>query len=716
MKVKRSLFVTGLVLAVALLAVLSPLSALAISRSVSQRVMKSVVQILAADEGRGGKLTVKWSGSGTMISEDGLILTNCHVALPRAMEDDPQYDYDVLVIVMKPKANKPAQPTYLAEVVQYDPDLDLAVLRVTQTLDGEPVDPTELTLPYLLLGDSDELQVDDPLTIFGYSGLEDTAIVTTSVSISGFVEEAGIEGSAWVEIDPAVGGDASGGAAVNDAGELVGVPTGGAGEGEAGSINLLRPINLALALIKAAKRGLGPQPTPTPGPTELPTGKPSISRLIFAPAVDEASQPVTVVNSFPSGTERIYFLFDYKNFQDGIPWRAEALRNGNLEAEWPEANWNGGPSGAWWLSISNKPLKDGKYEFIFYYNDKKLGSASVEVGGEEEGLPSFSNILFSGGGAEGYFLPAGISEIKATFDYANMTSATKWSYIWYNQGTEIARGNGKSLTKASGTSSITLSNQGKELEGGTYRLELYIAGKLATTSDCVIQVKSEEEFFGPITFAEGVDKKDNPVKPGTSFKSGITKLYAFFDYQGMQDGWEWTRRWSIDGEIVVDSSDSWTSGESGNFWVNVYSDDGLPDGEYNLDLLVEGQLVQSATCTIGKSGKPTPKPTTTPVPDGVELYGRIMNADTGRGIPGAVFIVLKPGITVDEFQWTDEEVYTFAEADQRGNYELPDPLVRGESYSMIVAAKGYIPVAEDGVYIAEDADSPFQLDITLQKQ
>jgi hypothetical protein len=77
--------------------------------------------------------------------------------------------------------------------------------------------------------------------------------------------------------------------------------------------------------------------------------------------------------------------------------------------------------------------------------------------------------------------------------------------------------------------------------------------------------------------------------------------------------------------------------------------------------------------------------------------------------------VLRPGITVDEFQWTEEEVFTYAETDNKGNYVLPDMLVRGETYSMIVAAEGYDPIMEDGINIPEEIESPFVLDLTLQK-
>jgi hypothetical protein len=99
----------------------------------------------------------------------------------------------------------------------------------------------------------------------------------------------------------------------------------------------------------------------------------------------------------------------------------------------------------------------------------------------------------------------------------------------------------------------------------------------------------------------------------------------------------------------------------------------------------------------------------------VEIRGRITDADSGQGIPGATIIVLQPGVTVDSFQWIEEEVYTWAKADRTGSYELPRPLARGISYSIIVGAKGYRPLAEDSVTIPQSIASPWDWTFVLQK-
>lgn len=749
MNKKRILFLAGPILAlILLLGSLQASPVQALDRDVVQRVMKSVVQIYAVEE-VDGDLMSKWSGSGTIISQDGLILTNCHVALPRAMWDYPEFDYDFLAVLITIRSDEPPEPLYLAEVVQYDPNLDLAVIQVSHTLDGNPVDPDELDLPYLDLADSDEVEIGDPLTIMGYPGIGGETITLTSGNVSGFSRERGVEGRAWIKTDATIAGGNSGGTGVNEDGDLVGVPTeggyGGAGLDEfvdcryiadtngdgvvdendtcipmGGFINALRPVKLAKPLIEAARRGLGPQPTPTPKPQPEPEGDAQVGRLIFTPAVNDYDQPVTVVSSFPSGTPEFYLVFDYANFQDGVVWQPELYVDGELiPGLWAPTGWDGGSSGTWWISIYNdEGLMDAEYEFVLNYDNEAIGSASVEVGGPPSDDPAFWYITFYGDGEEGFTFPAGIELVEAEFEFDEMTPDTEWSYVWYYQGEEDYSGEGTSFSSTSGTGFVSLeAPQG--FDAGNYRLELYIEGDLAASSDFFVGGESGDgdggggDFFDPITFAEGADRNDDPVGVGTSFESGITELYAFFDYEDMQDNWGWTRRWSIDGEVVLEIPDTWDGGESGNYWISVYSDDGLPDGEYQLDLLVEGSVDQTGVCTIGDVSGPRPTPTPT---DGVEIYGVIVDADTGRGIPGALFLVLQPGITAQEFQWTEDEVYAMGEADRDGYYELSVPLERGESYTFIVGARGYNIIAEDGITIPTDLESPYELNIELQQQ
>lgn len=735
----------GVLVAVFVAAVVSLLAAPvveALDRATTQQVMKSVVQFIAVDEGRRGVLTPKWTGSGTIISADGLILTNCHVAYPSAMYGDPDFDYDLLIVAITVRSDEPPQPTYIAEVVQFSPELDLAVVRVTTTIDGTPVDAASLNLPYIPLGESDLLEIGDTVSILGYPGIGGETITFTSGNVSGFSSAQGVQGRAWIKTDATVAGGNSGGTAVDAQGLLVGVPTKfGAGddlqldcrqysdtnndgridENDAcipmgGFINALRPVKLALPLIEAAQRGLQAQPTPVVEPTQpLAAGSPSVSRLVFAPAVNDKDQPWSLVQSFPNGTEDIYLLFDYDNFEDGAEWQPVLAYEGEVYDDvWAPSSWTGGRSGTSWVSIHNEPLEDGTYEFLVNYDGEQIGAAGVAVGGRSAPGPEFSDVMFASDREQGYLFAAGTADIEATFAYDGMSRGQDWSYAWYHDRIEIDGGAGEPLSGASGIASLWLSPRGG-LQPGTYRLELYLSGDLAATSDFMVGGQAQSaEVFGPVTFAEGVDRRGAPVNPGTSFQYGIDELYAFFDYEGMQDGWAWSREWTLDGETVTTVDDSWAFGEDGEaFWVAINSGEALPVGDYELSLSVLGDVVREAGCAIVGAGRPTPTPS--PVGGDLEVYGYIVDSATGRGIPGAFLIVLQPGVTVDDFEWEDAQAFTWGEADRRGYYELGLPLVRGETYSMVVGAEGYNGIGEDGILIDEDLESPFELSLTLQR-
>jgi len=236
----------------------------------------AVVQIIV--DGLVSGYSERWSGSGTVISPDGLILTNAHVAV-----GDRFYRADRLTIALTVAEDQPPVPAYIAEVVQADSNLDLAVLRIVKDINGRRIDTTDLDLPYVVLGNSDDLRLGDDITIMGYPGIGGQTITLTSGKVSGFTSEAGYGNRAFIKTSATIAGGNSGGLATDENNRLVGIPTQvGAGELEGdvvdcrpladtnrdgyindydtcvptgGFINALRPINLAIPLINAAMEG-----------------------------------------------------------------------------------------------------------------------------------------------------------------------------------------------------------------------------------------------------------------------------------------------------------------------------------------------------------------------------------------------------------------------------------------------------------------------------
>lgn len=199
----------------------------------ANKVLPSVVSIRVATE-RGGE-----EGSGSIISSDGLILTNNHVV-------DAARDGRAKVEVSLNDGR-----TLDAEVVATDPPTDIAVIKAKDVTDLKPIE----------FGDSDAVNVGEDVMAIG-SPLGLSATVTTGivsaknrpVQASG---ERGGEASLIdaIQTDASINPGNSGGALVDMNGKLIGIPsviaTTGGGEA-AGSIGLgfAIPINQAERISK----------------------------------------------------------------------------------------------------------------------------------------------------------------------------------------------------------------------------------------------------------------------------------------------------------------------------------------------------------------------------------------------------------------------------------------------------------------------------------
>jgi hypothetical protein len=97
---------------------------------------------------------------------------------------------------------------------------------------------------------------------------------------------------------------------------------------------------------------------------------------------------------------------------------------------------------------------------------------------------------------------------------------------------------------------------------------------------------------------------------------------------------------------------------------------------------------------------------------GVTVRGTIVSADTGRGVEGALFVVLQPDVTVEQFlqDFLEEQTYVIAETDRDGAFVLDRPIPRGESFGVILGAEGYLPQYENGWLHFDDSD-PAEVDL-----
>ena len=171
------------------------------------------------------------TGSGFVIDEEGLILTNAHVVAAAT-------DIEVTFSDSKTVSAKP---------VGKDPDTDLALLRV---------DPDDLDLRPLQLGESRTVQVGDPTVAIGNPfGLERTlttgvvsAVKRRLTAPSGFTIEN------VIQTDAALNPGNSGGPLIDASGRVIGINSQiatGSPDGSGGSVGIgfAVPVDTAKAII-----------------------------------------------------------------------------------------------------------------------------------------------------------------------------------------------------------------------------------------------------------------------------------------------------------------------------------------------------------------------------------------------------------------------------------------------------------------------------------
>ena len=147
------------------------------------------------------------SGSGVIISEDGYIITNNHV-----VSDGGDGVAEEITVTMHDNSK-----TYKASVIGRDPSTDLAVLKIDAK-----------GLPFLLYGNSDNLQLGQWVLAVGYPLTLETTVTAGIISAKG--RNIGINSrqsqtpiESFIQTDAAVNQGNSGGALITTEGQLVGI-------------------------------------------------------------------------------------------------------------------------------------------------------------------------------------------------------------------------------------------------------------------------------------------------------------------------------------------------------------------------------------------------------------------------------------------------------------------------------------------------------------
>ncbi len=677
-------------------------------------------------------LVIKCVSSGTLISADGLIITNAHSVLPSG-----QCDGDQLIVSLNVDLSEPPIPKYRAEVFSAEEGLDIAILRIARELDGRLIARGELPiLPFSDIGSAEDMSLDDNLIVAGFPDLGNEAVATTRGTVTAFISEPIGPSPSWFKTRAEIPGAMSGGGAYNSAGLLIGIatnaPLGGlaatascryfADTNRDGLVNAsdscvptgdfvstVRPISHARSLIRGARHGLTVDMVSAPAESPSPMNPPRVTRLFFAPSVSDGA-PSTVVGSMPNNTKSLFFFFDYDNMTAETVYELRVSRDGIPDATFslPPVRWSGRRSGLWYIGSREQAWANGAYEFTLLINGTSVGSQRIVVGGSAANRSQFSDIVFGTldqSGAlvgNGSILPLG--EIaSARFLFANMPLGSPWSAIWYFGGVEVARTADVWSDGSHGAKVIRVAPNGGLLPGN-YRLELYIDGALSATSDFIVSGRPAgplPEIFSRLRHVTAESAPEaRRATASSSFPSSIPALYALFDWHQMAAGTPWTLRWLVDDQVFFETTNPWQTVESGSDYTVSLTNPS--DGSYKLQLLVNNLKLIEQEVIVGIGQLPIDRLARF---EGTILSGRVIDAATGRGVPSVTIVLVSADYTASEFEWREDQIYDFATSDRNGDFQFPRPLAFDTFYSVVIEADGFIPHAADEFFFS--ADQPY---------
>ena len=108
-----------------------------------------------------------------------------------------------------------------------------------------------------------------------------------------------------------------------------------------------------------------------------------------------------------------------------------------------------------------------------------------------------------------------------------------------------------------------------------------------------------------ITFAP----KTDPKQAHDSFKTGVVTILASFEYDNLSPEDAWTQVWYHDGQEISRSTQPWLEGESGIYEYVIETGQGpLPEGRWDLEFYINGDLVTSGSFEISDDGEASQKP------------------------------------------------------------------------------------------------------------
>ena len=244
------------------------------------------------------------------------------------------------------------------------------------------------------------------------------------------------------------------------------------------------------------------------------------------------------------------------------------------------------------------------------------------------------------------------------------------------------------------------------LQRSDLRLPAPAAVDPAAPAAACTKMTADDVFWVTLTDEGDIDEQVE------AYPGDASTIVPVFEYNCVPKKVTVVTVFTFEGEQVYSDKEALkSSNTTGLYGYPLGTEDGSPmdAGEWGVEFYNSKTLLTHGTVLVGEDGQTS---------EAVTVFGTVKDAKTKKAIKGAVILVLVEGVTVQDFidnKQQEEDIYTGAKTDSKGQYELEEPLEREVEYSIIVVAKGYKPIGQDGFAIPEDAEDPLELPITLSK-
>ncbi|MCK4635756.1 MAG: trypsin-like peptidase domain-containing protein [Candidatus Moranbacteria bacterium] len=178
-----------------------------------QIITFETVKIISFDLTKNSHVKDESVASGTIISKDGLVLTNHHV-----VTDENEENYEVFGICIVEDEEKKPNCTYTASLIAKNESLDIALLQIN---DKDIFSEDVKNFNYLDYKGK-KIGMDEEVNVIGFPVIGGKTITSTQGQISGYEEK---EGTKFLKIDAKIDQGNSGGTVKNSQGKFVGVPS-----------------------------------------------------------------------------------------------------------------------------------------------------------------------------------------------------------------------------------------------------------------------------------------------------------------------------------------------------------------------------------------------------------------------------------------------------------------------------------------------------------